>query len=635
MADEASKPLRKAGASWWNRTATVVAVVFMLFHLYTAYFGVFEAYFQRSLDVSFILLLVFLTYPLSKRVPDNRWFLGVDLLCLALVVVIGYYSATNSDDILIRAGAATHLDLWLGGMVLVLVLEATRRAVGWAMVILTLFFFFYSMFGRYFPTLIAHGGYSVEEIITLNFMATDGLYGLILGVFSTFIIIFVIFSSFLQETGAVNFFINLSNAIAGHFSGGPAKVAVVSSGFIGSLSGSSAANVVTTGSFTIPMMKRMGYRGEMAGGIEAAASTGGQIMPPIMGASAFVIAAILGVPYLEVMKAAIIPALLYFFSVGMVVHFLCLRLGLKGLPKSKLPRFGAVLKEGWFLFLPVAAIVFFLVRGYTALMAGFWAIMVVLVVTAFRRESRITPRKFLHALDRAGRGVVSVGVTGACAGIVVSFIVISGLGLRLNDLIQILSGGNLLAALFFTMIASLVLGMGMPTVGAYIIVATLGAPALEEMGVSPMATHMFVFFFAIVCNVTPPVALAAYAAAPIAGSDPWKTGWLAFRYSLAGFLIPYFFVYNNSLLLAGSAGGIFWSVLTAMLGIVCLAAFTAGFYVRPATMLQRGFLILGALALLHGAFWTDGVGIVILAGLYLWQRVSRSGDLVAAVQVEE
>ena len=268
-------------------------------------------------------------------------------------------------------------------------------------------------------------------------------------------------------------------------------------------------------------------------------------------------------------------------------------------------------------------------------MAGFWAIMVVLVVTAFRRESRITPRKFLHALDRAGRGVVSVGITGACAGIVVSFIVISGLGLRLNDLIQILSGGNLLAALFFTMIASLVLGMGMPTVGAYIIVATVGAPALEEMGVSPMATHMFVFFFAIVCNVTPPVALAAYAAAPIAGSDPWRTGWLAFRYALAGFLIPYFFVYNHSLLLAGSAGGIFWSVLTAMLGIVCLAAFTAGFYVHPATLVQRGLLLLGALALLHGAFWTDGVGIVILAGLYLWQRFSRSGDLVAAVQVEE
>ena len=481
MADKALKPRGKTGAAW-SRTASVVAIVFMAFHLYTAEFGIFEAYFQRSLDLTFILLLVFLIYPFSRKASGNRWLLGVDLLCLALVVVIGTYSALNSEEILIRAGEATRLDLWLGGLLLLLVLEATRRAVGWPMVILTLVFFLYSMYGRIFPLAIAHGGFSLEELITLNFMATDGLFGLIIGVLSTYIIIFVIFSSFLEETGAVNFFINLANAIAGHLSGGPAKVAVVSSTLIGALSGSSAANVVTTGSFTIPMMKRMGYRPEMAGGVEAAASTGGQIMPPIMGASAFVIAAILGVSYLDVMKAALIPALLYFFSVGMVVHFICRRLGLKGLQKSDLPRVGQVLKEGWFLFLPVGAIVFFLVNGFTALKAGMWAIIVILIVTAFRRESRITPRKFLHALDRAGRGVVSVGVTGACAGIVVSFIVISGLGLRLNDLIQYLSGGVLIAALFLTMIASLTLGMGMPTVGAYIIVATLGAPALQGAG---------------------------------------------------------------------------------------------------------------------------------------------------------
>ena len=619
MADKALKPRGKAGAVW-SRTASVVAIVFMAFHLYTAEFGIFEAYFQRSLDLTFILLLVFLIYPFSRKASGNRLLLGVDLLCLALVVVIGTYSALNSEEILIRAGEATRLDLWLGGLLLLLVLEATRRAVGWPMVILTLVFFLYSLYGRIFPLAIAHGGFSLEELITLNFMATDGLFGLIIGVLSTYIIIFVIFSSFLQETGAVNFFINLANAIAGHLSGGPAKVAVVSSTLIGALSGSSAANVVTTGSFTIPMMKRMGYRPEMAGGVEAAASTGGQIMPPIMGASAFVIAAILGVSYLDVMKAALIPALLYFFSVGMVVHFICRRLGLEGLQKSDLPRVGQVLKEGWFLFLPVGAIVFFLVNGFTALKAGMWAIIVILIVTAFRRESRITPRKFLHALDRAGRGVVSVGVTGACAGIVVSFIVISGLGLRLNDLIQYLSGGVLIAALFLTMIASLTLGMGMPTVGAYIIVATLGAPALQALGISPMASHMFVFFFAIVCNVTPPVALAAYAAAPIAGSDPWKTGWLAFRYALAGFLVPYFFAFNNALLLEGGLVAVTWSALTAVVGVVCLAASTAGYYVRPANWVDRLLLFLGALTLLHGSVWTDTVGFVVLLGVYFLQR---------------
>ncbi len=619
MADKELKPRGKTGAAW-SWTASVVAIVFMAFHLYTAEFGIFEAYFQRSLDLTFILLLVFLIYPVSRKASGNRWLLGVDLLCLALVVVIGAYSAMNSEEILIRAGEATRLDLWLGGLLLLLVLEATRRAVGWPMVILTLVFFLYSLYGRIFPLAIAHGGFSLEELITLNFMATDGLFGLIIGVLSTYIIIFVIFSSFLEETGAVNFFIDLANAIAGHLSGGPAKVAVVSSTLIGALSGSSAANVVTTGSFTIPMMKRMGYRPEMAGGVEAAASTGGQIMPPIMGASAFVIAAILGVSYLDVMKAALIPALLYFFSVGMVVHFICRRLGLEGLKKSDLPRVGQVLKKGWFLFLPVGAIVFFLVNGFTALKAGMWAIIVILIVTAFRRESRITPRKFLHALDRAGRGVVSVGVTGACAGIVVSFIVISGLGLRLNELIQYLSGGVLIVALFLTMIASLTLGMGMPTVGAYIIVATLGAPALQALGISPIASHMFVFFFAIVCNVTPPVALAAYAAAPIAGSDPWKTGWLAFRYALAGFLVPYFFVFNNALLLEGGLVAIIWSALTAVMGVVCLAASTAGYYIRPANWVDRLLLFLGALTLLHGSVWTDTVGFVVLVGVYFLQR---------------
>ena len=634
MQVEALKPQGKAGTSWWNRTATVVAVVFMIFHLYTAYFGIFEAYFQRSIDVTFILLLVFLTHPLSKKVPRNRWFLGIDILYLILVAAIGFYCATNSDDILLRAGDATDLDLWMGGLVLLLVLEATRRAVGWPMVILTLVFFVYTMYGQLFPTAIAHGAFSLEEIITINFMETAGLYGLILGVLSTYIIIFVIFSAFLEATGAVNFFINLSNALAGHLSGGPAKVAVISSTLIGSLSGSSAANVVTTGSFTIPLMKRMGYRPEVAGAVEAAASTGGQIMPPIMGASAFVIAAILGVSYLQVMKAAIVPALLYFFSVGMVVHFTCLRLNLRGLDKSDLPRVGEVMKQGWFLFLPVITIVFFLMQGYTALKAGMWAIIATLVVTAFRKDTRITPQKFLHALDRAGRNVVSVGTTGACAGILVSFIVISGLGLRLNDLIQYMSAGHLLPALVLTMIASLVLGMGMPTVGAYIIVATLGAPALEEMGVTPMASHMFVFFFAIVCNVTPPVALAAYAAAPIAGSDPWKTGWLAFRYAIAGFLVPFFFVFNGALLLVGGPVQIIWSTLTAAIGIVSLAASTAGYYVRPANKLDRTVLLLGALTLLHGSLLTDAIGVALLIGLYFLQR-GRDGRVGALLPKEE
>ncbi|MFQ6111208.1 MAG: TRAP transporter permease, partial [Nitrospinota bacterium] len=650
---QALRPLRSAAA--------IIAIIFSLFHLYTSAFGVLEAYLQRSIDLTFILMLVFLSYPFSRKRGDRPWSIAMDLGFAALMLVVGIYIYYNSEEMLIRAAEPTWLDLFLGAATLLLVLEAARRAVGMPMVILTLAFFVYALYGRIFPTAIAHAGFSVEEIISLNFMATDGLYGLILGVLSTFIIIFVIFSAFMEETGAVSFFIELANALAGHRSGGPAKVAVVSSTFIGSLSGASAANVVTTGSFTIPLMKKMGYRPAVAGAVEAAASTGGQIMPPVMGASAFVISAILGISYVAVMRAAVVPALLYFFSVGMVVHFICLRVGLVGLPREQLPSLTRVLRQGWLMLGPVFIIVYFLLKGYTPMIAGLYAVIATIIITAFKRkvliliplaigvlllllgqplkfaglyaavaaivmagfmkEGNLKPLKVLSALERAGRGVVSVGVTSACAGVIVSLIVISGLGMRLTELIRLLSGGNLLIALFFTMIAALVLGMGMPTVGAYIIVATLGAPALQNLGVSAIASHMFVFFFAIICNVTPPVALAAYAAAPIAESDPWETGWLAFRYALAGFLVPYFFVFNNSLLLVAPSWMTIWYIFTAVVGVVCLAAGVAGYFLTRMVWAEQVISFVIALLLLHVSTLTDIVGFAALASLLLVQRL--------------
>ncbi len=643
-----------------RRAAGAIAVIFAVFHLYTSAFGVLEAYFQRATDLTFILVLVFLSYPLSKKRGDRPWSIALDLGFAALMVAVGVYIYYNSEEMLIRAAEPTGLDLFLGAATLLLVLEATRRAVGLPMVVLTLLFFFYALYGRLFPTAIAHAGFSVEEIITLNFMATDGLYGIILGVLSTFIIIFVIFSAFMEESGAVGFFIELANSVAGHHSGGPAKVAVASSTFIGSLSGSSAANVVTTGSFTIPLMKRMGYRPEVAGAVEAAASTGGQIMPPVMGASAFVISAILGITYVAVMRAALVPALLYFFSVGMVVHFMCQRAGMRGLPREELPSLGRVLRQGWVMLAPVFTIVYFLLQGYTPMIAGLYAIVVTIIVssfkrkvlilipltliivllllgqpfklaglyaagvtilmTAFMKDVNLKPLKVLSALERGGRSVVSVGVTSACAGVIVSLIIITGLGMRLTDLIRLLSGGNLLIALFFTMIAALVLGMGMPTVGAYIIVATLGAPALQKLGVNPIAAHMFVFFFAIICNVTPPVALAAYAAAPIADSDPWQTGWLAFRYALAGFLVPYFFVFNNSLLLVAPSWMTIWYIFTAAVGVVCLAAAVSGYFLTRIGWAEQVIFFLVALSLLHRSPLTDLLGFVVMASLLMFQR---------------
>ncbi len=361
------------------------------------------------------------------------------------------------------------------------------------------------------------------------------------------------------------------------------------------------------------------------------------------------------------MRAALVPALLYFFSVGMVVHFICLRTGLMGLPRGELPSLGRVLRQGWVMLAPVVIIVYFLLQGYTPMIAGLYAVLATIIVTAFKRkllilipvaiivlllllgfhlkfaalysaiaaivmaafmkDANLKPLKVLSALERAGRGVVSVGVTSACAGVIVSLIIISGLGMRLTDLVRILSGGNLLIALFFTMIAALVLGMGMPTVGAYIIVATLGAPALQNLGVNAISAHMFVFFFAIICNVTPPVALAAYAAAPIADSDPWETGWLAFRYALAGFVVPYFFVFNNSLLLVDPGWMTVWFIFTAAVGVVCLAAAVSGYFLTRMGWAEQAIFFVLALVLLHGSPITDALGFTALAALLLHQRL--------------
>lgn len=597
-----------------------MAVIFAVFHLYLAATGVWEAYQQRSIDLTFILMLAYLVYPINKKWSTHTSWLLLDLLCAGLALIIGIYTATQSVQILNRPATPLTTDLVFGGIMIILVLEATRRAVGLPLVVLTLIFGFYTLYGRYFPRIIGHAGYSVEEIITSNFMTTEGLYGFMIGVVSDFIIIFFIFSSFIQESGGINFFMDAASSLAGHRVGGPAKVSVISSTLIGMVSGSSAANVVVDGVFTIPTMKRMGFTPEMAGAVEAVTSTGGQIMPPVMGTAAFLMAAILGITYLEVCKSAVVPALLYFFSLWMTIHFICKKMGLVGLPKSELPRFADVFKDGWYMVLPIIGLIYFMVRGFTPSIAGLIAIIMTVVVTSFKRKTRLTPSKTFSALENSGRGVISMGLICASAGFLVSIIIMSGLGMRLPELIKLISGGNLWIALFFTMISSLILGMGMPTAGVYIIVAILGAPALVGMGVTPIAAHMFVFYFAIICNVTPPVALAAYAAAPIAKADPWKTGWIAFVFAIAGFIVPYFFVTNEALLLKGTWIFVTWSVITAMVGVICLAAVVSGYFITGISIIERFVFLIAALVLIHPGILTDIIGIFLIGVLYLWQK---------------
>ena len=534
------------------------------------------------------------------------------------------YGALQNYDILLREGEPIVTDIWVGGIVILLTLEGTRRTAGLALPVIAGCFLLYSYFGPYFPSIIAHGGYPLDYMIAANYMSDQGLYGIILGVTADFIFLFVMFGALLEIAGAVNHFNKISQSLMGHQAGGPAKTAVLASGFMGSISGSAVANVVTTGTFTIPLMRRMGYPPAFAAGVEAAASTGGQFMPPIMGASAFVIAATLGIPYLSVARATLLPAVLFFFSVGMGVHFMSKRLGLSGMPRDELPPFFPSLRVGAPLLMPLGVIVYVLMNGYSIIMAGLWGILSVLVFSWFIRETRITPRKIIKALENAGKNMVGVGLACATAGLVANAIAITGLGMRVSSITGMVGEYSVYLALVFAMFACLILGMGMPTVAAYIIVSTLGAPALIDLGMPVLATHLFVFFFAIICNVTPPVALAAYAAAPLAGleASTWRVGLEGFRLALAAFIIPFFFIFDQHFLLEGDWGGIFLAVVTSLIGVSALSASTIGYFRTECGWLARVLLMATAFGLLYHNIWINVFSLAALVSLYFFQNKS-------------
>ena len=615
---------------------TLVAVLFTLVFLTFAVYGSYESYQHRTIFLTLCLILTFATKP--PRSGQRRKILEIVLDGTAILAAIfaGAYGALLNYDILLREGSPIETDIWVGSLVIVLTLEATRRVAGLALTIIAALLLMYVYFGPYMPEFIAHGGYDLDYMVASNYMNDQGLYGIILGVTADFIFLFVLFGALLEKAGAVVHFNNLSQSVMGRQTGGPAKTAVLASGLMGSVSGSAVANVVTTGTFTIPLMRRLGYPAAFAGGVEAAASTGGQFMPPIMGATAFVIAATLSVPYLEVARSALVPAILYFFSVGMSVHFMSKQLGLKGLPASELPPFLPTLRTSAPLFLPLGAIVFVLIEGYSVITAGLAGIVSVFAISMLRSETRLTPKKLFAAFESAGKNILGVGLACATAGIIANAIAISGLGMRISSITVMMGEINLIMALVFAMFASLVLGMGMPTVAAYIIVSTLGAPALIDLGMPEMATHLFVFFFAIVCNVTPPVALAAFAAAPLAGLDSgaWRVGIEAFKLAISAFVVPYFFIFNTHLLLEGDLLGILFSVSTAMLGVVALSAAAMGFFKSKCSLVVRVLLSAVAFGLLYHEIVVNLASLAVLVGIYMLQR-QLSGDRIVNPPVNQ
>ncbi len=611
----------------WHYIICAVCILFSCFQLYTAIFGVLDAHLQRTIHLCFGLVLIYLLYP-ARKSWSRKKMNPLDAILAVLSVVATMYLVINYKELVTRAGMNTPTDIVIGVIGVLLVFEATRRTVGWPMLTVALVFLAYAFLGPYMPGILAHRGVSFDELVSHLYFTTEGIFGVPMGVSSTFIFLFILFGAYLDATGLGKFFIDFANALAGWAVGGPAKVAVLSSGLMGTVSGSSVANVAGTGSFTIPMMKKLGYRPSFAGAVEAAASTGGQLMPPVMGAAAFLMAEFVGVPYIDVVKAAVIPAILYYTGIWLSVHYEAKKYGLKGTPRDELPKFGPLLKEKGHLALPLIVIVYLLVTGYTPMRAALYAIGLTIVCACLRKNTRITFKQFVDGLISGAQSVLGVLIACASAGIIIGVVTKTGVGLKLATALLDLAGGQMLPAMFFTMITSLILGMGVPTTANYVITSTIAAPALVQMKVPVLAAHMFAFYFGIVADVTPPVALAAYAGAGIAGANPMKTGVTAAKLAIAAFVVPYIFVLAPQLLMINAtAPTILMAMVTAIIGMWGLSLAMIGFCQHPLNAIQRIAFFIGGLCLIIPGSMTDLIGIVILLLGYQWQRRNSGGPL--------
>ena len=604
-----------------GKLVAFICIAMSLFHLYTAGFGVLEAIKQRNIHLTFCLVLSFLLYPSGPKGSSNRTTLW-DWILVSLSVVVGVYLMVIYDDLANRGGVTEPMDIYMGGLLCLLVLEAARRATGKELPIMALCFVAYALFGDLIPGQFGHRGYSVERVIDHMFLTTEGIYGVALGVSATYIYLFILFGAFLTETGMAKFFNSISMAIAGGSPGGPAKVAVFASGLLGMINGSAVANVATIGAFTIPLMKSVGYRPHFAGAVEAVASTGGQIMPPVMGAAAFVMAEFLGMSYTTIMIAAVVPAFLYYLACWTMIHLEALKFGLVGLPKDQLPVIKVVLKSHGHLSIPIIAIIALLLYGLTPLYAAFFTILITIVVSHLRKETGISIAGIIRALEAGAKGSVGVAMACAVVGFVVGVSSLTSLGLTFGSNILAFSQNNLLITLVLTMITMLILGMGLPTTACYIVGATIAAPALIKLNVLPLVAHFFVFYFACLSNLTPPVCLAAFTAAGIAGASPYKVGWTSTRLGVAGFLVPFLAVYSPMLMFAGkfSALELTEAIVTAVIGVIALSAALENWMFRECKLWERAILFVGALMLMIPGVVTDIVGGVAVTVVYFSQK---------------
>ncbi len=600
------------------------------YHLYTAAFGPPVTLVHRSLHVAMIMALGFLMYPAGKS-SDMTKPSVLDWILSLLSFAAPIYIWSDYMGVVQRAGNPNNTDLAMATLLVVLVLECSRRVTGNALTILSVVFIIYGLFGREFPGMFMHRGYDWASLSNHFFANTEGIYGTSVSVAASYIFLFILFGTVMSKCGMGRFFNDIALALAGHTKGGPAKVSVIASGFLGSINGSAVANVVTTGAFTIPLMKKTGYSKEFSGAVEAAASVGGQLLPPIMGAAAFIMAEMISVPYSTIITWAAIPALLYYLSIVLQVHLRASKDGLIGLPKEQLPKTSDVMKCRSHLLLPVLFLLYMLFfSGTTVIFSAVMTILVTIVVSMFRKETRMSLSGFLDALANGAKQTVSVAVACACVGIIIGVCSKTGFGLTMANTIIALGSTSLLFTLFFTMITCMILGMGLPSIPAYIITATIAAPALAKLGIPAGAAHMFSFYYAMFANLTPPVALASFAAAGLSGGNPMKTGVASVKLAIAGFIVPFMFVYAPQLMLINTtlAEGA-WVAASACVGVFLIAVSVEGYLFTRMAAWLRVVAAAGALLLIKPGFETDAIGLAVLLVVLFWQK-KKAAKAVAA-----
>lgn len=605
----------------WQYIVTALCLSLAVFQLYAAGSGLVDDKVVVSVHLAFIMALIFLLFPAAKHLKSSAPTV-LDIALAAAAFWCSIYVAVFAEKINGQMGIPTSSDLIFGSVCIVLVLEGARRAIGKAMPIVAIVFLVYALAGRSIPGVFRHAGFTVKKIVKLLYLTDEGVFGTALNTSATYVVLFIFFGAIMSEIGMSRFLNDLALAVAGGSTGGPAKVSALASGLMGSVSGSTSANVATTGVMTIPLMKSVGYEPAYAGAVECVASAGGQIMPPVMGAAAFLMAQFIGVRYSVIVFAAIIPAILYYLCVWVSVDLRARRLGLKTLSGDQIPRLSETFKNYGHMALPLAALIYFLtIKGFNPIYSAWLAILIAVIVSFFRKSSRLTLKRFCRALENGVKGTLSVAIACACAGIVIGVISLTGFGLVFSMNIFKLAFGIELLALFFAMVASIVLGMGLPTTACYIVTALTLAPALISMGVSTLAAHFFVFYFAIMSTITPPVALSSFVAAGLAGSDPLKTGVSAFRLAIAGFIIPFMLVYKPSLLIQGAgAVEIAYNLVIAIIGVSVLAIASEGYIFGPLKVWQRLILLACVMGLLLLNEIGDMIALPVIAVVILLQH---------------